>query len=81
MPPKKASTIDEGISNLKMAIDRRPDYDDAMAYLNLMYRQKADTETTPQARDADIKMADDLIEKVKAIKQHRLDNPPPSPTS
>jgi len=78
---KEGSTIDEGISNLKMAIDRRPDYDDAMAYLNLMYRQKADTETTPQARDADIKMADDLIEKVKAIKQHRLDNPPPSPTS
>jgi hypothetical protein len=78
---KEGNDINEGITNLKMAIDRRPDYDDAMAYLNLMYRQKADTETTPQARDADVKMADDLIEKVKAIKQHRLDNPPPSPTS
>ena len=78
---KQGANIDEGISNLKMAIDRRPDYDDAMAYLNLMYRQKADTETTSQAHDADIKQAEDLVEKVKAIKQHRLDNPPPSPTS
>ncbi len=78
---KQGANIDEGISNLKMAIDRRPDYDDAMAYLNLMYRQKADTETSSQAHDADIKQAEDLVEKVKAIKQHRLDNPPPSPTS
>jgi tetratricopeptide (TPR) repeat protein len=78
---KEGGDINEGITNLKMAIDRRPDYDDAMAYLNLMYRQKADTETSMQAHDADIKLAEELVEKVKAIKQHRLDNPPPSPTS
>jgi hypothetical protein len=69
---KFGATVDEGIKNLQMAIDRRADYDDAMAYLNLLYRQKADMETTPEAREADLKMADDLVDKVKAIKQKKM---------
>src|SRR5947207_8671969 len=35
---KYGSLIDEGISDLQKAISIRPDYDDAMAYLNLLYR-------------------------------------------
>ena len=35
---KNSSSIQEGIENLNKAIQLRPDYDDAMAYLNLMYR-------------------------------------------
>jgi tetratricopeptide (TPR) repeat protein len=69
---KYGPVVEEGITNLKKAIDLRPDYDDAMAYLNLLYRQKADMESTPEARDADTKMADDLVEKVKAIKQQKM---------
>jgi hypothetical protein len=49
-----------------------------MAYLNLLLRQKADMEATPDARDADIKQADDLVDKVKAIKQRKMENPQPS---
>jgi tetratricopeptide (TPR) repeat protein len=64
-------TIDEGIGRLKKALDLKPDYDDAMAYLNLLYRLKADTENSPQARDEDIKTADELVEKVKEIRQAR----------
>jgi tetratricopeptide (TPR) repeat protein len=87
MPPALATAfqqkygpiVDEGITNLKTAMDKRPDYDDAMAYLNLLYRQKADMDTTPEARDADIKNADDLVDKVKAIKQRKMQAP--SPTS
>lgn len=72
---KFGTIIDEGITNLKKAIELRPDYDDAMAYLNLLYRQKADTEMTAQAHDADEKMADELVDKVKAIKQKKMENP------
>ncbi len=68
---KYGQTVDEGITNLQKAIALKPDYDDAMAYLNLMYRQKADTETTKDAREDDLKKADDLIEQVKAIKQKK----------
>ena len=64
-----APTIDEGIKDLNQSIQIKPDrYDDAMAYLNLLYRQKADLESTAPARDNDLKLADDLVDKVKAIK-------------
>lgn len=74
---KYGPVVDEGISSLKTAMDKRPDYDDAMAYLNLLYRQKADMDATPEARDADIKNADDLVDKVKAIKQRKMSEPAP----
>jgi tetratricopeptide (TPR) repeat protein len=85
MPPALAAQfqqkygpiIEEGLKSLQKAMQLRPDYDDAMAYLNLLYRQKADTEATPAARDADIKLADELVDKVKAIKQKKMENPQP----
>jgi len=77
---KYGKLVDEGITNLKDAMDRKSDYDDAMAYLNLLYRQKADMETTAEAHDADVKLADELVDKVKAIKQKRMENPE-QPTS
>ncbi|MGC1462371.1 MAG: hypothetical protein WA802_09230 [Terracidiphilus sp.] len=75
---KEGAIVDEGIQNLQKAIQLKPDYDDAMAYLNLLYRQKADMETDAKARDEDIKTADDLVEKVKAIKQKKMEAPQPS---
>lgn len=75
------TVVDEGMDKLKKAIDLKPDYDDAMAYLNLLYRQKADMETTAEARETDIRMANDLVQKVQAIKQQRMTNPQPSPSS
>jgi tetratricopeptide (TPR) repeat protein len=74
---KYGSLIQEGIQNLQKAIELRPDYDDAMAYLNLMYRQKADLESDPGARDSDQKLADELVDKVKEIKQKKLEQPAP----
>ncbi len=74
---KQGAIVDEGIQNLQKAIQLNPDYDDAMAYLNLLYRQKADMETDPKTRDEDIKTADDLVEKVKAIKQKKMEAPQP----
>jgi tetratricopeptide (TPR) repeat protein len=65
------TTVDDGIAQLQKAISLRPDYDDAMAYLNLLYRQKADMETSMDARNADLQQANELVEKVKAIKQKK----------
>ena len=78
---KYGATVDEGMTDLKKAIDLRSDYDDAMAYLNLLYRQKADMETSQDARDTDFRMANDLVEKVRVIKQQRMTNPQPAPPS
>ena len=35
--------INEGLEALEQAIEIDPDYDDAMAYVNLLYREKADS--------------------------------------
>src|ERR1700688_3984244 len=51
---QNGTIVDEGMTDLKKAIELKPDYDDAMAYLNLLYRQKADLETSPDARANDL---------------------------
>jgi len=63
--------IDEGIESLKHAISIKPNYDDAMAYLNLLYRRRADTVASENEREQLMKIADDLIDRVKDIKQKR----------
>lgn len=75
---KFGATVDEGIDALKKAIQVKPDYDDAMAYLNLIYRRKADMVETADERENYKKQAEDLVDKVKEIKQKRLDNPQPT---
>jgi tetratricopeptide (TPR) repeat protein len=72
---KYGSLVDEGIADLQKAIQLRPDYDDAMAYLNLLYRRKADMVESAEERASLKKQADDLIDKVKEIKQKRAEQP------
>jgi tetratricopeptide (TPR) repeat protein len=67
--------IDEGIQNLHKAIDLRPDYDDAMAYLNLLLRRKADEATSADERASLLKQADEWIDKAKEIKQKKMEAP------
>jgi len=75
---KYGPLIDEGISDLQKAISLRPDYDDAMAYLNLLYRRKADTVESATERASLQKQADDLVDKVKEVKQKRASQPAPT---
>lgn len=67
--------IDEGIGALKQAIQLNPVYDDAMAYLNLLYRRKADTVVYESERQQLLKMADELVDRVMEIKRSRADAP------
>jgi tetratricopeptide (TPR) repeat protein len=72
--------IDDGIVQLRKAIERKPDYDEAMAYLNLLERQKADAVESPEDRAKLLSDADSLIEKVKEIRQKKLSQPAPPQT-
>jgi tetratricopeptide (TPR) repeat protein len=67
--------VEEGIGDLQKSIQIKPDYDDAMAYLNLLYRRKADMVESADERAALLKQADDLVDKVKEIKQKRAEQP------
>jgi tetratricopeptide (TPR) repeat protein len=75
---KYGTLVDEGIADLQKAIQVRPDYDDAMAYLNLLFRRKADMVQSAGERDTLLKQADDLVDKVKEIKQKRAEQPQPA---
>lgn len=67
--------IEDGIKNLQKAIEIDPNYDDAMAYLNLMYRERADLAETPEDYKKDSDTADQWVQKsletkkTKAAKQ------------
>jgi hypothetical protein len=69
---KNSAVIQEGIDTLDKAIKLREDYDDAMAYMNLMYRERADIECDDEAaRAADLKTADQWVDKAMQAKQAR----------
>ncbi len=71
---KNGDLVNEGIDNLSKAITVRQDYDDAMAYLNLLYRRKADIECDdPGARKSDLNTADDWSTKTMATKKARAE--------
>jgi tetratricopeptide (TPR) repeat protein len=71
-------TVEEGIALLDKALKLRQDYDDAMAYLNLMYRERADYECDNlAAREADLKAADSWVEKTIATKKEKANRQSP----
>jgi len=61
--------VAEGIDALQKAIQLKPNDFDTMAYLNLLYRQKADIEKDPEARAADLQQAEDWVNKALAVKK------------
>ena len=74
---KNWTTVQDGIDNLNKAMQLRPDYDDAMAYMNLMFREKADLECGDQeAHAADLKVADEWVDKTLAVKKEKAEKQP-----
>ena len=58
------ATVTDGVQHLDEAVKLRNDYDDALGYLNLIYRQKADIDCgdVPTVKQ-DIAMADDFTKQ------------------
>jgi tetratricopeptide (TPR) repeat protein len=71
---KNMAAVTDGITMLNKAMELRPDYDDAAAYINLMYRERADIQCDDsEAYKADMKTADDWVDKTMAIKKAKAD--------
>ena len=73
--------VDEGMEMLNRAMQLRQDYDDAMAYLNLLYREQADLRDEPAAREEDLKTADSWMDKSLEIKKAKALEASQSPES
>src|SRR5258708_5379028 len=74
---KFGALVEEGITNLQKSIQVKPDYDDAMAYLNLLYRRKADMVESADERASLKKQANDLVANVNETNQRRPTQPHP----
>ena len=71
---EKRAIIDKGKAALQHAIDMKPDYFESMAYLNLLWRQQALTETDPLKAQDDVKKADEIRNRaVEIIKQKKAE--------
>lgn len=68
--------IEEGIQNLQKALEVDPEYDDAMAYLNLLIRERADLADTPEEYKAQTKIADDWVQKALETKKKKAARQP-----
>lgn len=75
MKDKDGTIVDEGIKMLQTAIDKRQDYDDAMVYMNLLYRRRANDMTCDdaQARAELVKTANDWSDKAMAARKKKAD--------
>ena len=72
--------VSEGLDYLQKAVQLRPNYDDAMSYINLLYRRKADLECgNDDARKADVAQAEQWNDKAmgarKANEQKKAKGP------
>jgi len=71
--------VKNGIEMLTEALKLRPDYDDAMAYMNLTYRERADIQCNDEkSYKADIRTADQWVDLTMATKKRKAENSKPS---
>jgi tetratricopeptide (TPR) repeat protein len=58
---------------LDKALQVDPDYDDAMAYENLLIRERADLADNKEEYEKDIKTANDWVDKAMAVKKKKTE--------
>lgn len=66
---KNLEMIETGMKNLEKALEIDPQYDDAMAYMNLLFRQRADLQESADAYKQDVDAADNWVQKTLDTKK------------
>jgi TonB family protein len=79
-----SSMIEHGISSLEKALQLDPRYSDAMAYMNLLIRERADLADSPEQYRSETELADQWVHKALDAKKAQaaaaqLAEPPPPP--
>lgn len=72
---KYEKDIEDGIANLKKCLEYDKENEDAMSYMNLLLREKAYLEDTPEAAKADIAQAEDWSNKSLDMKRIKAARP------
>jgi tetratricopeptide (TPR) repeat protein len=66
---KNLGMIEEGMKNLEKALQIDPHYDGAMAYMNLIHRERADLQDTSDLYKKDTDTADEWLQKTLETKK------------
>lgn len=72
---KYSDLIQQGIDDLKKCLQYDPKNEDAMTYMNLLLREKALIENSPEAAKADVAQAEDWSNKSLEIRKWKASQP------
>ncbi len=72
---KYEKDINEGIADLKKCLVYDKENEDAMSYMNLLLRERADLEDSPEAAKADVAQAEDWSNKSMDMKRIKASRP------
>jgi len=70
---KYSGIIEDGLKNLQHALDIDPHYDDAMAYMNLLIRERADLAESEDQYKKDIATADNWVQRALDTKKEKAE--------
>ena len=70
--------ISAGLDNLQKALEIDKEYDDAMAYVNLLIRERADLDDSPDEYKKDVETADNWVQKAMQTKKVKNERKPTS---
>lgn len=70
---KYGEMINTGIANLQKSLEIDKEYDDAMAYMNLLIRERADLAASADAYGKDIESADNWMQKALETRKIKAD--------
>lgn len=83
-PETRAKIVEEGLQSLNKALEIKPDYFEAITYVNLLYREKAKMETDPAKKKEYTEIADKYLQQAldlrkKAKEAEAAKGPTPEP--
>ncbi len=79
-PVERAKIVDEGIDALNKALQIKPDYFEALSYLNLLYREKAKIEADPAKKQEYVDTANRYLQQALELRKKILaTKPTPEP--
>jgi tetratricopeptide (TPR) repeat protein len=68
-PEERARIVEEGLQALNKAIELKPDYFEAVSYINLLYREKAKIETDPVKKQEYIDTANKYLQQALEMRK------------
>jgi tetratricopeptide (TPR) repeat protein len=79
-PVKRSHIVDEGLDALNKALQIKPDYFEALSYINLLYREKAKIETDPVKQQEYTDTANKYLQQALELRKKALaKTPTPEP--